>query len=58
MILLVLFALLYLAAKTHFFLRFDAHNIGAYVTEHSRFWLSMAGVGALLYLIELTTRDG
>ena len=49
--LLVIFVLLYVGAKIHFFSRFGEPGIGDYLEEHWYFWAGMAvvaGAGALL----------
>ena len=46
-LLLILFGLLYIGAKIHFFTRYWLLGPGAYVEEHWPFWAGMAIVGAL-----------
>jgi hypothetical protein len=45
--LLVVFGLLYVGAKIHFFTRYFLLGPGAYVEEHWPFWAGMAVVGAV-----------
>ena len=46
-LLLILFGLLFIGAKIHFFTRYWPLGPGAYVEEHWPFWAGMAIVGAL-----------
>jgi hypothetical protein len=46
------FLVLYIAAKVHFFTRYDAFNAGRYVGEHSIYWLGMALTVFLIWLVE------
>ena len=43
---------LYIAAKVHFFTRYDPFHLGHYLGEHSVYWLGMALAGFLIWLIE------
>jgi len=45
--LLVVFGLLYIGAKIHFFTRYGFLGPGSYVEEHWPFWAGMATVGAV-----------
>jgi hypothetical protein len=50
-VLLVVFGLLYVGAKIHFFSRFGAVSLGDYLDAHWYFWAGMAvvaGVGLIL----------
>jgi len=40
--LLVLFGLLYIGAKIHFFTRYGLLRLGKYLEEHWRFWAGLA----------------
>jgi hypothetical protein len=44
--LLVVFGLLYICAKIHFFTRYFKLGPGVYIEEHWAFWVGMASVGA------------
>jgi hypothetical protein len=44
----------YLGAKLHFFSRFDAHEVGNYVREHSAYWIWMAIAAFLIWLLSGT----
>jgi hypothetical protein len=48
------FGLLYIAAKIHFFTRYQAVSTGEYLEQHWRFWAGMALVSGLLWLIGWT----
>ena len=50
-LLLALLLVLYLSAKIHFFSRFDPYNLRGYVVEHSAFWISMAVIAVVIWLI-------
>ena len=50
--LLVIFGLLYLGAKIHFFTRYWPLSLGAYVEEHWLFWAGMAIVAAIALFLE------
>ena len=43
---------LYIMAKSHFFEQYEPSRVGAYVQEHSVYWVAMAAVVFLLWLIE------
>jgi len=47
----VLFAL-YVAAKVNFFVRYYPSRVGTYLQEHSIYWLGMAAVVFLIWLVE------
>jgi hypothetical protein len=52
---LVLFGidvLIYIAAKIDFFKHYGVLGEGAYVREHSIYWVVMAALGLLIWLIE------
>jgi choline-glycine betaine transporter len=52
-VLLVVFGLLYVGAKTHFFSRFGVLSLGDYLEAHWYFWAGMAlaaGAGIVLNL--------
>jgi hypothetical protein len=51
-ILLVMLGLTYLAAKMHFFMRYQPYDSLAYVTEHWPFWLAMAIIGVTIGIQE------
>jgi hypothetical protein len=42
---------LYIAAKIHFFTRYDPLRIGNYLQEHSLYWAGMASAGLLIWFI-------
>lgn len=46
-----LFLALYVASKIHFFTRYDSLGVGSYVREHSTYWVAMAAVAFLIWLI-------
>ena len=46
-LLLILFGLLYVGAKIHFFTRFGELGIGDYLESHWYFWAAMAVVAAV-----------
>jgi hypothetical protein len=50
--LFVIFGLLYVGAKIHFFTRYWPLGPGAYVEEHWIFWAGMAIVAAVIYCLE------
>jgi hypothetical protein len=43
---------LYVAAKVDFFVHYDPSSVGAYLQKHSIYWLGMAAVSFLIWLIE------
>jgi hypothetical protein len=49
--LFVIFGLLYVGAKIHFFTRFLRLGLGACVEEHWFFWAGMAIIGAVIYFL-------
>jgi hypothetical protein len=49
--LLIIFGLLYIGAKIHFFTRYWPLGPGAYVETHWLFWAGMATVGAIAYCL-------
>jgi len=49
--LLVIFGLLYVGAKIHFFTRFGLLGPSAYLEEHWSFWAGFAIIGALAYCL-------
>jgi hypothetical protein len=49
--LLIIFGLLYVGAKIHFFTHYWPLGPGAYVEEHWPFWAGMAIVGAVAYCL-------
>jgi hypothetical protein len=50
---------LYLAAKIHFFRRYDPLHLGQFAREHSVYWLAMAVVGLLIWAMsKLFPEDG
>jgi hypothetical protein len=49
--LLIIFGLLYVGAKIHFFTRYWPLGPGAYVEEHWAFWAGMVIVGAVAYCL-------
>lgn len=51
--LLWLLVLIYVGAKTHFFVRFDPHGIRAYIVEHSLFWVAMLLLGGFIWFVDL-----
>jgi hypothetical protein len=55
-VLLIIFLLLYLGAKIHFFSRFGAASIGDYLEEHWYFWAGMAVVAALGALLSFAAK--
>jgi hypothetical protein len=55
-ILLIIFALLYLGAKIHFFSRFGTTGIGDYLEEHWYFWAGMAVVATLGALLSFAAK--
>ncbi len=50
--LLVIFGLLYIGAKIHFFTRYGVLSTGKYLEEHSLFWAGFAIVGGLLAVLD------
>lgn len=46
-----LFVVLYIAAKVHFFTRYDPLGLGAYLREHSIYWAAMAATAFLIWVI-------
>jgi hypothetical protein len=47
-----LFLAVYIAAKVHFFTRYDPLAFGGYLREHSVYWAAMAVAAFLIWLIE------
>ena len=45
------FLTLYITSKIHFFTRYDPSGVGRYLSEHSSYWLAMAAVAFLIWLI-------
>jgi hypothetical protein len=50
--LLVMFGLTYLAAKLHFFMRYQPYDSLAYGTEHWPFWAATAILGVAMGILE------
>ena len=50
--LLVIFALVYVAAKVHFFRAFDPNNLSGYLVGHWPFWVVMAALLSLVLIFE------
>lgn len=48
----------YLGAKFHFFTRFDPLGTRSYVTEHGFYWLGMAVIAFLIWMMAVTNRSG
>jgi hypothetical protein len=48
----VLFLCVYIAAKIHFFSRFSQLGTTSYLREHSVYWLAMAAIVSLIWLVE------
>jgi hypothetical protein len=48
---------LYIAAKVDFFRRFSYFETGTYLREHSIYWLAMAVVAFLIWLMEKRSRS-
>ena len=46
-----LFLALYVISKIHFFTRYDPLGVGSYLREHSTYWVAMAAVAFLIWLI-------
>jgi hypothetical protein len=46
------FLAVYIAAKIHFFTRYDPLRVGAYIHEHRIYWGAMAGIAFLIWLVE------
>jgi hypothetical protein len=46
-----LFVVLYIAAKIHFFTRYDPLGVGAYLREHSIYWAAMAATAFLIWVV-------
>ena len=46
-----LFLALYVASKIHFFTRYDPLGVGSYLKEHSTYWMAMAVVVFLIWLV-------
>jgi hypothetical protein len=42
----------YVAAKIHFFTRYDPHREGSYLREHRVYWATMAIIALLIWLVE------
>jgi len=49
--LLAIFAVLYIAAKIHFFTRYWSLGAGKYLEEHRYFWMGMTVVGGAAALL-------
>jgi hypothetical protein len=47
-----LFLALYVASKIHFFTQYDPLGVGSYLREHSTFWVAIAAVSFLIWLVE------
>jgi hypothetical protein len=45
-----LFCALYIAAKIHFFTRYDPLKVGSYLEGHSIYWVAMAVTAFLIWL--------
>ena len=46
------FLALYVASKMHFFTRYDPLGVGSYLRDHSMYWVSIAAVAFVAWLIE------
>ncbi len=46
-----LFLALYVASKIHFFTRYDPLGVASYVREHSIYWVALAAVAFLIWLV-------
>jgi hypothetical protein len=46
-----LFLALYVASKIHFFTRYDPLGVGSYLREHSTYWVAMATVVFLIWIV-------
>ena len=46
------FLALYIAAKFHFFVHYDPLRVGTYLQEHSKYWVGMAALVFMIWLIE------
>jgi TRAP-type C4-dicarboxylate transport system permease small subunit len=55
-LLMVIFGLLYIAAKIHFFTRYSKLGPAGYLEEHWVFWAAMALVGAILACVRWVKR--
>jgi len=47
--------LLYIAAKIHFFTRYEQLGVGKYIREHSILWAGMAAAAFLIWLLSKRT---
>ena len=45
------FLALYVASKIHFFTRYDPLGFGSYLREYSTYWVAMAAVVFLIWLV-------
>jgi hypothetical protein len=50
--LLVMLGLVYVAAKIHFFTRYQAHDSMTYVAGHWPFWAAIAIIGAAMGILD------
>ncbi len=50
-----LLLLFYIAAKVHFFARYEPFALGKYVREHSIIWAGMAAAAFLIWLLSERT---
>jgi len=57
-VLLILFGLLYVGAKIHFFSRFGVLSLGDYLEAHWYFWASMALAAGVGIVLNLATKRG
>jgi hypothetical protein len=56
-VLLVAFAVLYVAAKVHFFTRFGATDLHGYISEHWPYSAGLTAITALIWVVAWLSKE-